>query len=229
MPVLDSVRAGRVSARVLEGDLAWGGFGPDERAAFDVLTLEVEGEDDVWRVESLTLEKGDALVRAAGEVKRDGGSPSSTEMELTVAARGLTFPDDLPVLQKYGLGGEGEFSGVLSGDLFDPALSGKLTIRNGTVWHRPVTRGEGAILLTGNLFRFRETVLERGFSTYTLIGEIEWATSPSRLEIALDADRGDVSELLKAFSIDADVTGRIDGRISIAGLLGDVRLASTRA
>ena len=142
-----------------------------------------------------------------------------------MAARGLTFPDDLPVLQKYGLGGEGEFSGVLSGDLFDPALSGKLTIRNGTVWHRPVTRGEGAILLTGNLFRFRETVLERGFSTYTLIGEIEWATSPSRLEIALDADRGDVSELLKAFSIDADVTGRIDGRISIAGLLGDVRLA----
>ena len=100
-------------AHVSGGDLAWGGFGADEHAAFDMLTLKVAGEDDVWRVESLALEKGDAVVRAAGEVKRESGAAFSPAMDLSVTARGLTFPMIYPFSKSYGLGGEAEFAGVL--------------------------------------------------------------------------------------------------------------------
>lgn len=224
-PRLAAVGSGKVVAVVSEGEFAWGEAGPRERAAFDSLKLELQGEGETWQVESLVLEKGDALVQAAGEVKQAGSRSDPPEMMLSVSAKGLAFPDDLPVLEGFGLGGKGEFDGLLSGSLFDPALSGKLTIRDGKVWHRPVSKGEGVILLTNEQFRFEETRLEKGSSTYALEGEVRWANTPGSLELVLDANRGDLSEILKAFSIDADASGQIDGTISIHGPFGGVQIA----
>lgn len=238
-PALDAVRPGRLSAVVTGGEIAWGDS-DEERAAFDTLEVEVQGQDEAWHVEKLTLRKGEALVRATGEIRPPGttwqeGAPADAamegaEVELAVSATGLVFPRDLPVLERYGLAGKSEFEGALTGrlsegHLVDPELSGRLSIRDGAVWHRPVTRGEGYITLTSDRFRIDESVLERGFSTYSLSGDIEWASSPGSLRLVLDTKRGALDELLKAFAVAVDATGQIDGTISIQGRFGDVQVA----
>lgn len=211
--------SGRLSAVVSQGELSWGGSSA-ERAAFDTLELQLRGEGDVWTVDKLTLRKGEAAVQAAGQVGTDGA-----DLELTVNAKALVFPQDLPILQRFGLRGKGEFEGAVTGTLSDPALTGKLTLRDGAVWHRPVTRGEGVITLTSDGLRIHESLLERGFSTYVLSGEIEWASQPGSLRLVLDARRGALDELLKAFAVDVDATGQIDGTISVRGPLGNVEVA----
>lgn len=220
-----AIHRGRVTAKVTQGEIAWGDAAAREHAAFDTLEISAAGDEGTWRVDKLTIQKGAAFVRASGDLVRNPESSPAFELALAVEGTGLSFPEDIPILAKYGLSGRAEFSGALSGDLNDPELSGRLTIQEGTVWHRPVSRGEGRVLLTTDRFQFDETVLERGFSTYAISGEIVWADAPNRLKIELDASRGDVGELLRAFSIDADVEGRIDGKIEIQGPIGAIQLA----
>lgn len=223
-----AIRGGQVAAKVTQGVIAWGDAADSESARFDTLDLKVVKDERGWRVDGLTLKKGQALVRAHGELVREAGASSPWELALSVDGTGLVFPQDIPILAKYGLSGRAEFSGALTGALTDPELSGRLTLQEGTVWHRPVSRGEGQLLLTAEGFRFSETVLQRGFSTYVLDGAILWGEAPHRLSIQLDATRGDVRELLRALAVDvdADVEGRVDGTIAIEGPIGALQLAA---
>jgi|GEM_PF-3545028 len=222
LPLPGSLQKGTIKAQVTQGAWAWGA-GNLEKAAFDTLELEAEGDGEHWRVVSLTLQRGAAALRASGSLVPANGDQDGS-LELTVAAQGLDLPGDIPVLERYGLSGTGAFEGTVSGSLDHPVLSGRLSLKEGTVWHRPVTQGVGQITLSRDRFQFANATLERESATYRLSGEIRWDRSPHYLAIRLDADRGSVSELLKAFALDVDATGEIDGAIHLEGPVGAIRL-----
>lgn len=221
-----ALRGARIEAEVRDGTLAWGERS-DDQAAFERLVLEAESDGRVWRITSLALQRGAAAVRAGGEMAPGPGG--SWEAQLTVSAEGLDLPRDLPVVQRFGLSGRGRFSGTVSGSLDSLVLSGTLSLENGTVWHRPVARGQGSIALSREGFRFDEAVLEQGTARYVLDGEVRWDRTPYHLAIELRAARGSLSELLKAFSLDVDAVGEVDGRLHLDGPAGAVRLEGDAA
>src|SRR5690606_3104504 len=111
-------------------------------------------------IRDVRMERGSAVVQGKGRLALGQAPPLEAPLEVEVHARGLSLPEDLPFVSRYGLSGEGEFSGVLAGSLGSPELSGRVKIEDGTVWHRPVSRGEGVILLARGRFDFGQTLLE---------------------------------------------------------------------
>src|SRR5690606_3005072 len=63
-----AIRGGQVAAKVTQGVIAWGDAADSESARFDTLDLKVVKDERGWRVDGLTLKKGQALVRAHGEL-----------------------------------------------------------------------------------------------------------------------------------------------------------------
>ncbi len=205
---------GALSMHIANGDVQWGNLGPSDWIAFESANVEIEHSPDAYVVRRLELRRGEASVIGEGEVRpaseSGGGEP---HLEIAIAAKGLSLPDDIPSVRPFGLSGDAEFTGVLSGTLGEPEISGRLKVSDGSVWHRPVDQGEGVILLRKGLFRFGKTELVRGDAKYDLQGE--WSGAPARTTIKVTSSNGDIKEMLLAAGIDLDVTGEVDGTFSV--------------
>lgn len=222
LPLPGNLRRGTLAAEVTHGDIIWGEQ-RHERAAFDKLSLAAEGDGRAWSLSSLTLQRGAAVVTASGEIALPGEGGEG-ELNLSVAAEGFQLPKDLPVLARFGLSGAGAFRGNLSGAPNHPVLSGRLSLSRGTVWHRPIARGEGSITLSSDRFGFSGVKLWQGTASYLLDGEIRWDRDPQHISLALQTDRGSVRELLRAFSVEVDAEGEFDGTLHLQGPAGAIRL-----
>jgi len=211
--------SGYLTVEIAEGDLVWSGIDPDGAIAFDSLRLEIEHAAGEYAVKRIEVTRDEAILTGEGVVRPapKGAAGAAPELELTVAARGIALPEDIPQVRSLGLSGRAEFAGVVAGTLTDPEISGRLRIKDGTVWRRPVDRGEGVILLRRGLFRFGKTELVRGDAKYELHGE--WTSEPARTRIEVTAADGDIKEMLLAAGIDLDVAGFVDGSLTIT--LGD--------
>lgn len=207
---------GELSVEIVDGDVRWSGVGSNEWVPFDKGRLEIEHAPDRYAVRRIELVRADAQLTGEGVVwpAARGDSQREPHLEISLAAKGLSLPDDIPSVQSYGLSGRAEFTGVLGGTFADPEISGRLKVADGTVWHRPVDRGEGVILLRSGLFRFGKTEIVRGEAKYDLHGE--WTGAPSRTRIELTSTNGQIKEMLLAAGIDIDVAGVVDGSFSIA-------------
>lgn len=216
---------GDLELRILSGDVRWG----DESIPFDELSLQAS-HGEAFLIHSLRVARGGAIVEGRGRAALGGGSLLEAPLEVEVHARGLTLPDDVPPLGRYGLSGKGEFSGVLAGTLGSPELSGRAEIEAGTVWHRPVTRGEGVILLARGRFDFGQTVLEHGAARYRLKGawRAEAETGSAHLTLDLESERGRAEEILAAFGIAAPgIAGEVDGRFAVSGPVENLRVSGS--
>ncbi len=218
---------GTFDLEVSSGDVRWGGKSPEETVAFDTLTLSGELGSDVI-INELRVAQETGVIHGSGRVEMANADSTDPVIQLDVYTRGLELPAAIPFLSRYGLSGKTDFSGVLAGPLHDLELSGRLTVSSGTVWHRPIDRGEGVILLETGRFTFGQTVLERGSSRYRLKGEWQQGEPADQLRIELTSQKGRAEEILAALGQEGvDVEGEVDGDLLVAGLVGDLHVSGS--
>ena len=203
-----------VALAVESGSVAWGS-GPSQKATFDRLDLELARGSEAWNVRSIALTRGEAVVKGEGAVWLPGQGESG-RVDLQVSGEGLNLPEGISPLESLGFRGRARFAGTLSGSFDRLQLAGRLAMEKGSVWHRPVDRAEGTIVLGPGFFRFEEAELARGRARYRLRGEIAHATRPVEFRVELAAVGGQVEEVLAAAGVEAEAAGRFDGTLQFA-------------
>lgn len=218
---------GTFTLEVVAGDIRWGDGTPEESLPFDRLSIAGRHDGDL-HIDDLSLEHEAQTIHASGRVAFSQRALPAAPLELELYTHKLTLPSAVPLVARFGLSGEAQFNGVLAGTVEEPELSGRLKIVSGTVWHRPVDEGEGVILLRPGYFSFGQTHLAHQDATYRLRGSWDGTVKPAHLDISIDADHGNASEMLAVFGVEGtEVTGTFDGRVLVQGPVDALRVSGS--
>ncbi|MBE3583338.1 MAG: hypothetical protein IMX01_04400 [Limnochordaceae bacterium] len=196
-------------------------------------------QGDVLRVNEWRLENGQVVLQGDGLIQPGGGKDEDTAtnswrhpwLQLNVQQGRLTLPEGLPFLEAYGVSGQAQVGGVLSGELRDPEFHGRLTTGAAQLFHRTVRQVNGTITVNRRQVRFTETRVVGGQSVagqpteYLVSGDIRYpvaasgtqAQQPGQIDLTVRTGRGLLEEWLPAFLPGWDARGEVTGVLAVKG------------
>jgi hypothetical protein len=178
---------------------------------------------------SFALQSGDWDVKSFEALTATGrltgrGSVSRGNLNLQISARHLHAPTDVPQVVAWGVTGDVDFDGKVTGTVLDPLLSGQLTLRRGTLWHEAVKEARGLIQLSRRSFQFSQVEVLSGTARYHMQGSVTGLNAPGAggLDMLLESKGGRAEQLLSVLCLDVEARGKLDGSLVFSGPFGGI-------
>lgn len=167
-----------------------------------------------WDFDALELLSASGRLMGQGQLRQG-------RFDMEISAEKLSVPADIPFLGTWGVTGTATFGGTLVGDVVDPVLSGRATLRDGTLWNEPVSEAQGRIWLSRDRFSFDGVQVTSSGACYGMRGAISGLSDTGTANLSLDmkANAGRIEQLLAVLGVDIDAKGRLDGTLSFEGPL----------
>ena len=218
---------GRVSGRVvgvgtgtraqLLGDVTLG-TGSFHGVAFDqARTVFWRGGDGRVDVDYLRGQLGDATVYSAGHIGADGAVDldvlgRNLSIPVVVAQVGMTAQMPLP------LDGRADLVGRASGTTTVPRVSGRVAASHGRVGPIAFTRAQGDLTVSTQGVATSGLEMVNGTARYRMTGAIAFHP-PTASALRVDVDQGQAQWLTAALDWAPDISGTVNGSVTIDGPL----------
>ncbi|TAM60971.1 hypothetical protein EPN52_03825 [bacterium] len=194
------------------------------KLAIDRLTLALDSNFVNTRISNVNLEMQDVSGTASGNIGSNGALALGVHMRSPNVRRSLF---DL-LKRSIDIDASGEADLRIGGTVARPALSGGFDLAGGSFGRLRFQRAFGEFALQGRNLELSDGELRLPAGTVSLAGRLPLHLSPlelgppdSSLGLNLTIDGADLSDLSGFLPAQSQLSGRVDGRLAVAGTLGD--------
>ncbi len=198
------------------------------KLSIDRLALSLDSNFATTRIANADLEMQNVSATAAGSIGPAGRLALSVHLR-TPSVRRVAF--DL-LKRSYDVEASGEADLRFGGTVAQPALSGGFDLAGGSLGRLPFREAFGQLSLRGRELELSNGELRLPTGTISLAGRLPLELSPlqlgppsSALGLNLTVDGADLSDLSNFLPAHSELSGRVDGRLAVAGTLADPLVA----
>ena len=211
------VRAsGTLGDPLLNGMISMG-RGSLEFPSHDNLEYSIDGLEAFFRyteeeleITKLEIAQNEARFQARGAIDVKGN------MRLDVIAQALDLGKNLRFIESYGIAGQANLAGVLSGTVLHPDFRGELHIAKGSLWGQSYDELRGHVALDLKDVQITGCNIRKGRSIYAVSGSVGFGLLPE-MDIAVQSSGGRAEDVLAVLRIPGDLVGRVDGTLEFKG------------
>ncbi|NMB24149.1 MAG: hypothetical protein GX986_01300 [Firmicutes bacterium] len=216
------VRAGGTLANPLLDGMISMGPGSLEFPSYDNLEYSIDGLEAFFRyteqaleITKLEIAQREARFQARGVIDVKGN------MRLDVIAQAFDLAENLRFIESYGIAGQANLAGVLSGTVLHPDFQGELHIAKGSLWGQSYDELRGHIALDLKDVQVTGCNIRKGRSIYAIAGSMGFEPVPE-MDITVQSSGGRAEDVLAVLRIPGDLVGRVDGTLEFRGNKDDL-------
>ncbi len=216
------VRAsGSLSEPVLDGMISMG-KGSMEFPSHDNMYHSIDGletffryQDQILEITKLEIAQGPARFQARGMIDAKGN------MRLDILTQAIDLSRNLAFLETYGIAGQANLAGVLSGTILQPDFRGELHVAKGSLRGQSFDELRGHVALDTKDLRITGCNIRKGRSIYAIGGSIGFGPTPE-FDITMQSSGGRAEDILAVLRVPGELFGRLDGTVEFRGRRGSM-------